>query len=137
MTRAVELVISGRVQGVSFRWYAAREATRLGLAGWIRNEPDGSVRGHVEGDDDAVDALVSWSGRARRRRASRTWRSPRSSRRVRRRSTSPTEPLRWSRTSGGVAVTVHRSVVRSDHPPAFAGFGPARWFSLPLWCSEA
>jgi acylphosphatase len=60
VTRAVDLVVSGRVQGVSFRWYAAREATRLGLAGWIRNEPDGSVRAHAEGDDDDVDALVSW-----------------------------------------------------------------------------
>jgi acylphosphatase len=60
VTRAVDLLVTGRVQGVSYRWYAAREATRLGLAGWIRNEPDGSVRAHAEGDDDAVDALVSW-----------------------------------------------------------------------------
>jgi acylphosphatase len=60
VTRAVDLLVTGRVQGVSFRWYAAREATRLGLTGWVRNEPDGSVRARAEGDDDAVDALVSW-----------------------------------------------------------------------------
>ena len=62
MTRAVDLHVTGRVQGVSFRWYAAREATRLGLAGWVRNEPDGSVRAHVEGPHDAVDEFVTWCG---------------------------------------------------------------------------
>ncbi len=60
MTRAVDLHVTGRVQGVSFRWYAAREATRLGLTGWIRNDPDGSVRAHAEGPDEAVDTFVAW-----------------------------------------------------------------------------
>ena len=60
MTRAVEVRVTGRVQGVSFRWYAAREAGRLGLAGWVRNEPDGSVAAHLEGPDDAVDEMVTW-----------------------------------------------------------------------------
>ena len=58
--RSVDLDVTGRVQGVSFRWYAAREATRLGLVGWIRNEPDGSVRAHAEGAVDAVEAFVAW-----------------------------------------------------------------------------
>jgi acylphosphatase len=58
--RSVDLHVTGRVQGVSFRWYAAREATRLGLAGWVRNEPDGSVRAHAEGPHDAVDQFVAW-----------------------------------------------------------------------------
>ena len=62
MTRAVELVVTGQVQGVSFRWYAAREATRLGLAGWVRNEPDGSVRAHAEGPNDGVGRFVAWCG---------------------------------------------------------------------------
>ena len=60
MTRAVQLQVSGRVQGVSFRWYAAREATRLGVTGWVRNEPDGSVLTHAEGADEAVEAFVAW-----------------------------------------------------------------------------
>jgi acylphosphatase len=60
VTRAIDLHVTGRVQGVSFRWYAAREATRLGLTGWIRNDPDGSVRAHGEGPDDAVDEFVAW-----------------------------------------------------------------------------
>ena len=60
MSRAVDLRVTGRVQGVSFRWYAAREATRLGLTGWVRNEPDSSVRAHAEGPPEAVDEFVTW-----------------------------------------------------------------------------
>jgi len=63
MTKAVTVKVTGRVQGVSFRWYAVQEAERLGVTGWIRNEPDGSVAGHLEGDDDAVDAMVDWCRR--------------------------------------------------------------------------
>jgi acylphosphatase len=60
MSKAVDVRITGRVQGVSFRAYAREEARRLGVGGWIRNESDGSVAGHFEGPDDAVDALVGW-----------------------------------------------------------------------------
>jgi acylphosphatase len=60
MSRAVEVVVTGVVQGVSFRWYAEQEGRRLGLSGWVRNEPDGTVRGHAEGEPDAVDAWVAW-----------------------------------------------------------------------------
>lgn len=55
--------VTGRVQGVSFRWYAVQEARRLGVRGWVRNDPDGSVSGHLEGDDDAVDDMVDWCRR--------------------------------------------------------------------------
>ncbi len=48
------------MQGVSFRYYAQREAGRLGVRGWVRNEPDGSVAAHLEGEPDAVDAMVEW-----------------------------------------------------------------------------
>jgi acylphosphatase len=54
MNTAVDVTVTGQVQGVSFRWYAVREATRLGVTGWVRNEPDGSVAGHFEGDPTAV-----------------------------------------------------------------------------------
>ncbi len=60
---AVDVTVQGRVQGVSFRYYAQREAGRLGVHGWVRNEPDGSVAAHFEGDADAVDALVDWCRR--------------------------------------------------------------------------
>ena len=60
MVRAVEVTISGDVQGVSFRAYAAREAVRLELAGWVQNAPDGGVIGHFEGPSEAVDDMLSW-----------------------------------------------------------------------------
>jgi acylphosphatase len=61
--KAVDVLISGRVQGVFFRARAREEAHALGITGWIRNEPDGSVAGHFEGSDDAVDQLVEWCRR--------------------------------------------------------------------------
>ena len=60
MTTAVTVRVTGRVQGVAFRWYAVEEAERLGVRGWIRNDPDESVAGHLEGEDHAVDAMVAW-----------------------------------------------------------------------------
>lgn len=57
---AVDVVVRGRVQGVSFRAYAEQQASRLGVRGWVRNEPDGSVACHLEGDPAAVDAMVAW-----------------------------------------------------------------------------
>ena len=60
MTKAVEVRITGVVQGVSFRYYTRQQAERLGVTGWVRNETDGSVAGHFEGPPDAVDGLVAW-----------------------------------------------------------------------------
>ena len=60
MSRAVEVKVRGRVQGVAFRWYAVQEAERLGVHGWVRNEPDESVAAHLEGDAQAVEAMVEW-----------------------------------------------------------------------------
>ena len=56
--RRVRFVITGRVQGVGFRWFVKAEARPLGLTGWVRNREDGAVEGEVEGREDAVDALV-------------------------------------------------------------------------------
>lgn len=50
----------GRVQGVFFRATCADEAERLGVSGWVANEPDGTVAGHFEGPAGAVEALVAW-----------------------------------------------------------------------------
>lgn len=58
--KAVQARVSGRVQGVSFRWYTQERACALGVAGWVRNEPDGTVLVHAEGEAEAVDALVAW-----------------------------------------------------------------------------
>jgi acylphosphatase len=43
--------VTGRVQGVGYRYYAEREANRLGLTGYVRNMPDGSVDVVAEGDE--------------------------------------------------------------------------------------
>ena len=53
----LEAVVRGRVQGVGFRYHVMREARRLGLAGWVANEHDGSVRAVAEGPTTALDRL--------------------------------------------------------------------------------
>jgi acylphosphatase len=55
---ARHLSISGRVQGVFYRAWAQRQATELGIAGWVRNCPDGHVEAHVEGDSAAVEQMI-------------------------------------------------------------------------------
>jgi len=54
------VIVSGRVQGVWFRDSMRREAERLGLSGWVRNLPDGSVEAAFEGQPDAVENLTEW-----------------------------------------------------------------------------
>ena len=63
MIKRVHLLVSGRVQGVSFRAYAVREATSLGLKGWVRNLPDGKVEIVAEGPDDKLEQLIRWAHR--------------------------------------------------------------------------
>ena len=57
----LELQISGRVQGVGFRWHAQEEALRLGLSGWVRNRADGSVQLVAEGEQSALESLARWA----------------------------------------------------------------------------
>ncbi|HEY1816695.1 MAG TPA: acylphosphatase [Kofleriaceae bacterium] len=60
MARRVHAIVSGRVQGVSFRATTCREARRLGVVGWVRNLPDGTVELEAEGDDARIAELLAW-----------------------------------------------------------------------------
>jgi len=55
------VLISGRVQGVFFRDTCRRLAERHGVAGWVRNLPDGRVEAVFEGRDEDVRQLVDWT----------------------------------------------------------------------------
>ena len=56
----VHLHIVGKVQGVGYRAATQQKATTLGLRGWVRNLPDGSVEAQAQGPAHAVQALVQW-----------------------------------------------------------------------------
>jgi acylphosphatase len=58
--RRVRAIISGRVQGVSYRAATADEADRLTLVGWVRNRRDGTVELEAEGSGDQISALLAW-----------------------------------------------------------------------------
>lgn len=55
----IHLHISGRVQGVSYRSFAVREARSLGLTGWVRNLPDRRVELVAEGDETNIEDMIS------------------------------------------------------------------------------
>ena len=57
---ARHVFVSGRVQGVAFRWETRRRADALGLAGWVRNLADGRVEVWVEGEPDDVETMATW-----------------------------------------------------------------------------
>lgn len=59
----LEVTLHGRVQGVAFRHHTQRRARSLGLVGWVRNNPDGSVRAVAEGTRDALEAFLAWTAR--------------------------------------------------------------------------
>jgi acylphosphatase len=56
---ARRFLVRGRVQGVGFRWFVEREAHTLGIAGWVRNNADGSVEVLAMGSREQLDALRS------------------------------------------------------------------------------
>jgi acylphosphatase len=73
----IDVIVTGRVQGVAFRWHTVQEARRLGLVGWVRNQPDGSVRLVAEGSRPLLEALLVWAergpGHARVEHCRHTW----------------------------------------------------------------
>jgi acylphosphatase len=58
-TRTISVVVTGRVQGVSYRAWTQSEARVRGLAGWVRNRADGSVEAVFSGPSDVVGEMVA------------------------------------------------------------------------------
>ncbi|CAF3338545.1 unnamed protein product [Rotaria sp. Silwood1] len=52
--------IFGTVQGVFFRKYTQKQATKLNLVGWVKNTSSGTVKGHMEGRKDDINAMKNW-----------------------------------------------------------------------------
>lgn len=57
--RVIRLRVTGRVQGVGFRWFVRSTARRLNVAGWVRNLPDGSVELAAAGSERAISDLTT------------------------------------------------------------------------------
>ncbi|MBU1356281.1 MAG: acylphosphatase [Candidatus Edwardsbacteria bacterium] len=58
MNKKIKAHISGMVQGVGFRYYVWQQARHLGLAGYVRNLPDGSVEAEAEGAEDKLNQFI-------------------------------------------------------------------------------
>ena len=58
--KRLSATVHGRVQGVAFRYNTQREASRLGLTGWVKNHWDGTVRVVAEGPDGELEVLAAW-----------------------------------------------------------------------------
>jgi len=56
----VHAIVSGYVQGVNFRYYAVKEAQKLGLKGFVRNLSDGSVEVIAQGKKQELERLIEW-----------------------------------------------------------------------------
>ena len=72
MQARAQIIYTGRVQGVFFRANCQRNALSLGLKGWVRNLPDGSVESVVEGEKGAIERHMEWN-RSEQPYADVTW----------------------------------------------------------------
>ena len=62
-----QILVYGRVQGVFFRELMCREATQLGVTGWVRNRQDGALEALLQGEAEHVEALIAWARRGPQR----------------------------------------------------------------------
>lgn len=60
MDKAITAIVHGRVQGVFFRDSTRQKAEMLGLTGWVRNQPDGTVALLAAGPEDRLQSLIEW-----------------------------------------------------------------------------
>ncbi|MEA1870419.1 MAG: acylphosphatase [Euryarchaeota archaeon] len=56
--KTVRIIVTGRVQGVGFRYFTVRCANDLGLCGWVRNLPDGSVETAIQGQGEKIEEMI-------------------------------------------------------------------------------
>jgi len=58
--KSVYLIVTGRVQGVAFRYFAQQKANELHIKGWVRNTPDGKIEIEAEGESDTLEIFIDW-----------------------------------------------------------------------------
>jgi acylphosphatase len=63
MAATTHLRITGRVQGVGYRYHMVRTAEQAGITGWVRNRSDGSVEAVISGSAEALDTVITWARR--------------------------------------------------------------------------
>ncbi len=59
-TKSAHVLISGRVQGVGYRFSTVEQAQKLGLCGWVSNLSDGRVEAIFEGNSETLDSMIAW-----------------------------------------------------------------------------
>jgi acylphosphatase len=59
--KRLHAIIHGKVQGVGYRFHTQREASALGLTGWVRNLADGAVEMTAEGSQENLDKILNWA----------------------------------------------------------------------------
>ncbi len=59
--KAVKVTVKGDVQGVFYRHHTKKEAQKLGLAGWAKNEQDGSVTIFAQGEETEIEKMIDWA----------------------------------------------------------------------------
>ena len=59
-TQSVKIIIKGRVQGVSYRYFTLWQAQSFNIFGWVRNEPDGDVKVYAEGQKENLDQFINY-----------------------------------------------------------------------------
>ena len=60
MSVQYEIVITGRVQGVGFRYFVEKRASELNITGWVKNKSDGSVMVMAQGDEQDIDTFFDY-----------------------------------------------------------------------------
>jgi acylphosphatase len=61
MNKHLNILLHGKVQGVGFRWATMKAAHKFGIAGFVRNEPDGSLYIEAEGEEENLQKFAAWS----------------------------------------------------------------------------